>query len=268
MLYQTGEKYPRESQRTADTELPAVDRRAAARNPFAGLPFVRTAHTDAECLPSSEYIPFGNAENGARSCLVIALGSHVQFQFAIQRKVVNGVDLQVQRIATAGGIFGDILHFRITENAETGEAGLGLFLPLLRIEIAGAEFQPVVQHLRTDTQLPFVKDGHIFIPDGICRWLVVVAVQEYRYVAYLPGAQYGAWQPWLCGDTERYLSGIHDRIGLVADKFGTEIVIPVVTEQGRDALAFGFELYDIEIISVAQKPVADVALDECVDAMP
>ena len=27
------------------------------------------------------------------------------------------------------------------------------------------------------------------------------------------------------------------------------------------------ELYDIEIISVA-KPVADVALDECVDAMP
>lgn len=107
--------------------------------------------------PSSEYIPFGNAENGARSCLVIALGSHVQFQFAIQRKVVNGVDLQVQRIATAGGIFGDILHFRITENAETGEAGLGLFLLLLRIEIAGAEFQPVVQHLRTDTQLPFVK---------------------------------------------------------------------------------------------------------------
>ena len=100
----------------------------------------------------------------------------------------------------------------------------------LRIEIAGAEFQPVVQHLRTDTQLPFVKDGHIFIPDGICRWLVVVAVQEYRYVAYLPGAQYGAWQPWLCGDTERYLSGIQDRIGLVADKFGTEIVIPVVTE--------------------------------------
>ena len=97
---------------------------------------------------------------------------------------------------------------------------------------------------------------------------VVVAVQEYRYVAYLPGAQYGAWQPWLCGDTERYLSGIHDRIGLVADKFGTEIVIPVVTKQGRDALAFGFELYDIEIISVAQKPVADVALDECVDAMP
>ena len=33
-------------------------------------------------------------------------------------------------------------------------------------------------------------------------------------------------------------------------------------------MAFGFELYDIEIISVAQKPVADVALDECVDAMP
>ena len=27
-------------------------------------------------------------------------------------------------------------------------------------------------------------------------------------------------------------------------------------------MAFGFELYDIEIISVAQKPVADVALDE------
>ena len=181
VLYQAGEKYLRESQRTADAELPTVDCRTVARNPFAGLPFVGTAHADAECLSSSEYIPFGNAEDGARTCLVIALGGHVQFQLAIQRKVVNGVDLQVQRIATAGGIFGNILHFRIAENAETGEAGLGLFLLLLRIEVAGTEFQPVVQHFRTDAQLPFVKDGHIFIPDGICRRFVVVAVQEDRY---------------------------------------------------------------------------------------
>ncbi len=266
MLYQTGEKYLRESQRTADTELPAVDRRAAARNPFAGLPFVRTRILTPNVSPPPNIfrlVTLKMAPGPVWSLLLVVTFS----SSSLQRKVVNGVDLQVQRIATAGGIFGDILHFRITEMPRR-EKPVWVFSCVAanrdrRGGISAGRTAPSDGHatslrkrwsyLYTGWNLSVARCcSRSGIP--ICRLSSRGAV---RCVATR-----------LCGDTECHLSGIHDRIGLIADKFGTEIVIPVVTEQGRDALAFGFELYDIEIISVAQKPVADVALDECVDAMP
>jgi len=49
---------------------------------------------------------------------------------------------------------------------------------------------------------------------------------------------------------------------LIGDEIGTEIVIAVVTEQGRDAFPLGLQLDDIEILSFVEDTIADRGIDQ------
>ena len=167
----------RERQRSAQPHLPAVDGRFGTIHPVAGLPFVRTAQAYSESLAATEHIPFRNAEDSSRSHLVVTFGGDVHFQLTVERKVVDRVDLQVERVLAAGGVARGILHFGIPENTQARIAGLGPLLFFLRIKVARPEPQAVIKHRRTDAQFAFVIDGHVFVTYRIGGCLIVIAVQ-------------------------------------------------------------------------------------------
>jgi len=71
--------------------------------------------------------------------LVVALGGNVQLELAVQWKIVDRIDPQIQRILTAHGITGGILQLGITEDTQAGQGGLRPFLRPLVVKFPRLE---------------------------------------------------------------------------------------------------------------------------------
>ena len=71
--------------------------------------------------------------------MVVALGGNVQLELAVQWKIVDRIDPQIQRILTAHGITGGILQLGITEDTQAGQGRLRPFLRPLVIKFPRLE---------------------------------------------------------------------------------------------------------------------------------
>ena len=99
------------------------------------------------------------------------------------------MDAQVEGVLPPHRVTGRILELRIAEDAQAGEGCLRTLLLGLAIPIAGTEIEPVVKHLGTYPQLPFVVDGQILVADRVGRLLVAIAIQVEIHITQLPRDQ-------------------------------------------------------------------------------
>ena len=116
-VFEAGQKQFRERERRAESHFIAVDFRTA-RIGVSCLPLIGTAKLDAEVLTTAEEVSFGKTEDSARSHLIIALSRSIHLQFAIERKIIGRIDVDVERILTGRGVFRHELHLRIFEDAK------------------------------------------------------------------------------------------------------------------------------------------------------
>ena len=262
-----GEEQLREREGAAESQLVAVHHRGGAVHAVARLPLVRAFELHAEGFAPAENVVLRNAEDGTGAGLVVALGRYVQFQLAIEGQVIRGIDAELQCVAARGRILRGKLQFGIAEDAEAREGSLRALLAGGGETLAGVQMQSPVEGGGADAQFAFVVEREVAVANGIRRRLVVVAIQIDRNVANPPGAQRLAGHTGRKPEAEIHVFGPSDRVRLIDDVIGAEIVISVVAEEGGDALTLGLEYRYVEIIPLLQERLEAALSDNRIRAV-